>query len=378
MFQKLGLKSTILVGAFSAVACGGVCGDGVIDAENDFGLAEACDDGNAAAGDGCNATCGAVEDGFDCPTAGAACVPTCGNGALDAGEECDGAVFDPAVNCEAFLATGTPTCQADCTATGDSCVAVAGDGIRTTELLVEGQGEECDDGNLVAGDGCAPDMTLEGLTTFVQVDANNQMNGTDPNDAIFSVFGTIGGVDFDGDGVDDGGFDFDGDTVAETSLLVVFSTDQRDICDQILVAGGFNDFLQNVLFAGLEPGTVALTMAQIPGDQGWAVGDITNNTACTLPPSATTGFFTDETAGTTAVEVGYVFQDVSDTTFGGDCTGTFTVDTFNFNDATLAGNISFTTTNTAQSTQFLPAVAAIDVPITADITAVACNLEILQ
>ena len=53
--------------------------------------AEGCDDDNVAAGDGCSATC-EREAGFTCveDSSGlSACTKDCGNGALDAGEECD-------------------------------------------------------------------------------------------------------------------------------------------------------------------------------------------------------------------------------------------------------------------------------------------------
>jgi cysteine-rich repeat protein len=99
------------------------CGDGVLDA------AEACDDGNVTACDGCGPSC-AVEAGS-----------ACGDGAIShtCGEECD----DGAAN-------GNPPdrCRADCRA------ARCGDGV------MDG-GEACDDGNDGACDGCAPDCTVE-------------------------------------------------------------------------------------------------------------------------------------------------------------------------------------------------------------------------
>ena len=51
---------------------------------------EGCDDGNTTAGDGCSATC-SLEGGWTCPTPGSACVRDayCGDGRLDANEQCD-------------------------------------------------------------------------------------------------------------------------------------------------------------------------------------------------------------------------------------------------------------------------------------------------
>lgn len=58
------------------------CGDGKMTG------AEACDDDNTNAGDGCSPTC-TVEAGFACTGEPSVCVPSCGNGTLDPGEECD-------------------------------------------------------------------------------------------------------------------------------------------------------------------------------------------------------------------------------------------------------------------------------------------------
>ena len=57
----------------SASICATQCGDGVIGAP-----VEACDDGNAVAGDGCDASC-ALESGWTCSAADAACAPICGD-----------------------------------------------------------------------------------------------------------------------------------------------------------------------------------------------------------------------------------------------------------------------------------------------------------
>lgn len=129
------------------------CGDGVACG------GEGCDDGNTEPCDGCSPTC-APETGWscgdgelrrecaeDCEPAGVAdpgctpwCrrVPVCGDGTVDAGEACDdgntlGCDGCPA-NCRAM-----PGC-----ADGDRCGA-----------------EECDDGNLLDCDGCSASCTVE-------------------------------------------------------------------------------------------------------------------------------------------------------------------------------------------------------------------------
>jgi cysteine-rich repeat protein len=103
----------------SGDGCNAQCETEMIDgACGDFARSggEECDDGNLDPGDGCNASCHEER---------------CGNGAIDAGEECD------------------PPAAGSCT---DSCVVETvncGDG-----EVQPSDGEECDDENDVQGDGC--------------------------------------------------------------------------------------------------------------------------------------------------------------------------------------------------------------------------------
>jgi cysteine-rich repeat protein len=90
------------------------CGDSI----RNVSAAEACDDGNTTNGDGCSDDCH-VE-----------IIPECGDGELDAGEECDDG-------------PESATCDIDCT------LAACGDGLVNATA-----GEQCDDGNTGAGDGC--------------------------------------------------------------------------------------------------------------------------------------------------------------------------------------------------------------------------------
>ena len=77
---------------------------------------EGCDDGNTESGDGCSSEC-SVESGYACGGAGG------------------------------YWECGGP---------GDSCEAGCGEGKRT-----EGSSKECDDGNLVGGDGCSASCQIE-------------------------------------------------------------------------------------------------------------------------------------------------------------------------------------------------------------------------
>lgn len=166
------------------------CGDGRIDAAN-----EACDDGNLNDGDGCSATC-AIEAGWVCPFAGAACrAAQCGDGIIAGNETCDPPGEGCGETCQAqpgyacdhggchvavcgdgiqegdeacdlgadnFLSRGcTPDCQIELSCNrpdgqlGNACTASCGSGM----LLDDGR--ECDDGNLVDGDGCSSTCAIE-------------------------------------------------------------------------------------------------------------------------------------------------------------------------------------------------------------------------
>jgi fibro-slime domain-containing protein len=124
------------------------CGDGL------RGPAEACDDANTRAGDGCSATCDVIEPEFECPTPGMPCarIVICGDGKLGPGEGCDDRNTAPGDGCGA-------ACQLEpgwaCAQVGVACRAArCGDGLAV-------DAEECDDGNPTAADGCDPACRLE-------------------------------------------------------------------------------------------------------------------------------------------------------------------------------------------------------------------------
>ena len=117
-----------------------------------FNPAEDCDDGNAVAGDGCDAAC-AVEAGYTCnfvaidavPQYTSVCAETCGDGLDVAGTHvCD---------------DGNPFSGDGCS---EFCTPEAGyvcDGLFPTTCTEDCDGNNlggflCDDGNAVNGDGC--------------------------------------------------------------------------------------------------------------------------------------------------------------------------------------------------------------------------------
>ena len=168
------------------------CGDKCVQAW------EECDDGNSKPGDGCEPTCikspdkdqDGVPDGMDnCPDVGnpdqknsdgdkhgdACDPPTCGNGTVEANEECDDKNQKPGDGCE-------PDCKKSVDSDGDgvydsvdNCPHDAntdqadqdGDGVGDAcdrpdcgNGFLEGA-EECDDKNTMSGDGCSYVCTKE-------------------------------------------------------------------------------------------------------------------------------------------------------------------------------------------------------------------------
>lgn len=159
---KKGLVKTLL-GAISGgalsitlMACYGappaICGDGQAEPWKGWGgNVEECDDANTISGDGCSGTC-QLEVG-------------CGNGilAMPAGEACDDDNIFDGDGCSSFC-TKEPGFL--CTEESPSvCTTICGDGILI-EMIVSGNefirtAEECDDGNLVDGDGCTAECRNE-------------------------------------------------------------------------------------------------------------------------------------------------------------------------------------------------------------------------
>jgi len=116
------------------------CGDGFPS------FPELCDDGNTNAGDGCSATC-KIEVGFKCEGEPSVCTPTtCGDGVLEGAESCEDTDILPFDGCSTL-------CQAEPNCAAGACTSECGDGLVL--------GEECDDGNNNAGDGCSATCTIE-------------------------------------------------------------------------------------------------------------------------------------------------------------------------------------------------------------------------
>ncbi|MDF1564175.1 MAG: DUF4215 domain-containing protein [Deltaproteobacteria bacterium] len=134
-------------GAFDLFVAPQICGDGLVI------NTEACDDGNATAGDGCSDTC-ALEPGYTCPAAGQACrLIQCGDSFIDGSETCDDGNATAGDGCSDLCVREAGYA---CPAAGSACrQIVCGDGFADPP-------EACDDGNTAAGDGCGASCMWEG------------------------------------------------------------------------------------------------------------------------------------------------------------------------------------------------------------------------
>ena len=122
------------------------CGNGIVTAP------EECDDGNAVDGDGCDTNCTNTACGNGIATAGEACDD--GNGTEGDGcdsnctvSACGNGIDAPNEDCDDGNAVDGDGCDSNCT------VTACGNGIVTAP-------EECDDANAVGGDGCENDCTI--------------------------------------------------------------------------------------------------------------------------------------------------------------------------------------------------------------------------
>jgi cysteine-rich repeat protein len=202
MFARMAVLAALVISACQAgpgTLCGdGYCGVGYECTADDgewqcirFQLCgnsmveepEACDDGNAVAGDGCSADClsrescgnGVREPGEACDDGNRTsndgcsrdCVSdeTCGNGVIDLGEQCDdgnqvsndGCSRDCASDetCGNGVVDMGEVCDDDNQVAGDECSAdCASNEACGNGVVDESRGEVCDDGNTEERDGC--------------------------------------------------------------------------------------------------------------------------------------------------------------------------------------------------------------------------------
>ncbi|MEY4549405.1 MAG: hypothetical protein RL685_5600 [Pseudomonadota bacterium] len=132
---------------------GTLCGNGALDAE------EQCDDGNPLGGDGCNGVCN-LEPNFACAQPGQACVSTiaCGDGSVAGTEACDDGNLAAEDGCSA---TCTVELGFGCTSGDDGSVCIPLENPSCGDSSVS-SGEQCDDGDAEGNDGCSATCQVEG------------------------------------------------------------------------------------------------------------------------------------------------------------------------------------------------------------------------
>lgn len=180
------------------------CGDGVID------LDEECDDGDMMVADGCSGC--RIDPLYTCTGQPSECYK-CGDGFINPGEECDSGID---------LGNPSPGCTQNCEIVPGwmcfneptMCGPVCGDGMwfdMTIPDVTVGFAEQCDDGNLVPGDGCDASCDVEddcectgtppgtstcvcGLGTSSGTDDTGSSSGTDTGSSSGTDTGSSSGT----------------------------------------------------------------------------------------------------------------------------------------------------------------------------------------
>jgi cysteine-rich repeat protein len=201
-----------------------VCGDGFVDWSS-----EVCDDG---VGEGCDESCAMVTEGYRCSGFGGGCtLPVCGDGAVDykQGEQCDDRNEFAGDGCDACVAEPGFVCWSWSACEPYFC----GDGAVAYDWE-SGTGETCDDRNATDGDGCSAFCKTEDGWACTW-DGCKQVECGD---------GVVARGDFGvGEGCDDGNTD-DGDGCsASCSVEEGWSCDDfagctRVLCGDLIIVGG--------------------------------------------------------------------------------------------------------------------------------------------
>jgi cysteine-rich repeat protein len=163
-----------------------ICGNSF----REWSQSEECDDGNLLDQDGCNWNC-TVTRGWSCKEIGgrSACSSGCGNGNLQGNEVCDDGNSNSGDGCSVacVIEVGWAcTAQSSNSQIGHSvCNTTCGDGILV------GSTEQCDDGNLLGGDGCSSSCLVEAgavctvdlnMKSVCQTCGNHKLEGSEACD----------------------------------------------------------------------------------------------------------------------------------------------------------------------------------------------------
>lgn len=213
-----------------------VCGDGDVDAP------ETCDDGNVVGGDNCSATCALEGCGNGTPDVGEECDDgnNTNNDACSATcriERCGDAIQQSSEACDDGNQANGDGCENDCTIS-----AICGNGV-----VQAASGEECDDGGNANNDGCSASCKVERCGDAVVQTGENCQNCATDVIASGGSCQTCGNGAVEGTEECDDGNVVDGDGC---SAACEEEEDTRTACDLCLSAnpdtGGYNDGQCNV------------------------------------------------------------------------------------------------------------------------------------
>jgi cysteine-rich repeat protein len=121
----------------------------------------------------------------------------CGNNVKDTNEQCDGMDFGGENPCASGYAICTTNCRVNCSVCGNGLLEQV---VDATGNIVDG--EECDDGSTISGDGCSPNCVMERLYCI-------------PSD--YDKYGSEICAAWCGDGIKNGSEICDGDDVTGSS-----------------------------------------------------------------------------------------------------------------------------------------------------------------
>jgi cysteine-rich repeat protein len=146
-----------------------VCGDGVLDQDSNGG-GEECDDGNTTDHDGCSSMClyeGSTACSFVCSSSGASCTAD-----SECIETCDTSTSLCTLSGSACVTNSDCLyAESSCGTSGSNCC-----GNRDIEVNYSSDiAEDCDDGNLVDGDGCSSMCLAEGSAAVEATCGNNDV-----------------------------------------------------------------------------------------------------------------------------------------------------------------------------------------------------------
>lgn len=165
-----------------------------------------CGDSNVDAGEDCDGdnngqTCESL--GFDggqlsCSTTSCtfdtSLCSTCGNNTLEFGEQCDDTQFGGETCQSQGFDGGTLSCTSSCTLDTSACtneVPVCGDGVIDN-------GEQCDDNNTAAGDGCSGTCQIEDGYTCEGEPSDCSLQNTCNQDGMVTILAAIDDPDLQG------------------------------------------------------------------------------------------------------------------------------------------------------------------------------------